>query len=383
MTESSLIKLAIVILFLPLIGFIIAIFFGKKVKYTYVLEVLTVGAAFILSAFLAYEKLTNFVDREIISEFTWINIGSVSIQLGMLLDNISVIMIFTVTLVSLVVHVYSVAYMKGDKLYGRYFAYLGLFTFSMTGIVFTHNFLMMYIFWELVGLSSYLLIGFWFEKKSASDAGKKAFIVNRIGDIGMFLGILILFLTYNTFSFDTIFSQISGGVLPFGTETGLTIAGLLIFCGAIGKSAQFPLHVWLPDAMEGPTPVSALIHAATMVAAGVYLVARVFTMLTGDALLIIAIIGGLSAFIPATIALTQNDIKKVLAYSTISQLGYMIMSLGVGAYVFAFLHLITHAFFKACLFLGSGSVIQAMHHEQDITKMGGLRKKLPFTYVTF
>ena len=383
MTESSLIKLAIVILFLPLIGFIIAIFFGKKVKYTYVLEVLTVGAAFILSAFLAYEKLTNFVDREIISEFTWINIGSVSIQLGMLLDNISVIMIFTVTLVSLVVHVYSVAYMKGDKLYGRYFAYLGLFTFSMTGIVFTHNFLMMYIFWELVGLSSYLLIGFWFEKKSASDAGKKAFIVNRIGDIGMFLGILILFLTYNTFSFDTIFSQISGGVLPFGTEAGLTIAGLLIFCGAIGKSAQFPLHVWLPDAMEGPTPVSALIHAATMVAAGVYLVARVFTMLTGDALLIIAIIGGLSAFIPATIALTQNDIKKVLAYSTISQLGYMIMSLGVGAYVFAFLHLITHAFFKACLFLGSGSVIQAMHHEQDITKMGGLRKKLPFTYVTF
>lgn len=383
MTESLLIKLAIVILFLPLIGFCIGIFFGKKVKYAYLLELLTVGAAFILSVILAYGKLSNFVDKEIISEFTWINLGSVSIQLGMLLDNISVIMIFTVTLVSFVVHVYSVAYMKGDIRYGRYFAYLGLFTFSMTGIVFTHNFLMMYIFWELVGLSSYLLIGFWFEKKSASDAGKKAFIVNRIGDIGMFLGILILFLTYNTFSFDAIFSQISDGVLPFGTETGLTIAGILIFCGAVGKSAQFPLHVWLPDAMEGPTPVSALIHAATMVAAGVYLVARVFTMLTGDALLFIAIIGALSAFIPATIALTQNDIKKVLAYSTISQLGYMIMSLGVGAYVFAFMHLITHAFFKACLFLGSGSVIHAMHHEQDITKMGGLRKKLPYTYVTF
>jgi NADH-quinone oxidoreductase subunit L len=383
MTESLLIKIAIVILFLPLLGFAISIFFGKKIKYAYILEILTVGAAFILSAFLAYVKLSTFVDKDIVSEFTWITLGSTSVKLGMLLDNLSVIMIFTVTLISLLVHIYSVAYMKGDIRFSRYFAYLGFFTFSMTGIVFTHNFLMMYIFWELVGISSYLLIGFWYEKKSASDAGKKAFLVNRVGDVGMFLGILILFLTYDTFSFDTIFSQISNGILPFGTETGLTIAGLLIFCGAVGKSAQFPLHVWLPDAMEGPTPVSALIHAATMVAAGVFLVARVFTMLTGDALFIIALIGMLSAFIPATIALTQNDIKKVLAYSTISQLGYMIMALGVGAYTFAFLHLITHAFFKACLFLGSGSVIHAMHHEQDITKMGGLRKKLPLTYYTF
>jgi len=383
MTESSLIKIAIVILFLPLLGFTISIFFGKKIKYVYILEILTVGGAFLLSAVLAYAKLTNFVDKDIVSEFTWITLGSTSVQLGMLLDNIAVIMILTVTLISLLVHIYSVAYMKDDIRYSRYFAYLGLFTFSMTGIVFTHNFLMMYIFWELVGITSYLLIGFWYEKKSASDAGKKAFLVNRIGDVGMFLGILILFLTYNTFSFDTIFSQISNGVLPFGTETGLTIAGLLIFCGAVGKSAQFPLHVWLPDAMEGPTPVSALIHAATMVAAGVFLVARVFTMLTGDALFIIALIGMLSAFIPATIALTQKDIKRILAYSTVSQLGYMIMALGVGAYVFAFMHLITHAFFKAGLFLGSGSVIQAMHHEQDITKMGGLRKKLPYTYYTF
>jgi NADH-quinone oxidoreductase subunit L len=330
-----------------------------------------------------YTKLSAYADTEIVSEFTWITLGSTSIKLGMLLDNLSVIMIFTVTLISLLVHIYSVAYMKGDTRYSRYFAYLGLFTFSMTGIVFTHNFLMMYIFWELVGVSSYLLIGFWYEKKSASDAGKKAFLVNRIGDLGMFVGILILFFTYDSFSFDTIFSQLSAGVLPFGTETGLTIAGLLIFCGAVGKSAQFPLHVWLPDAMEGPTPVSALIHAATMVAAGVYLVVRVFGMLTGDALFIIALIGALSAFIPATIALTQKDIKRVLAYSTVSQLGYMIMALGVGAFTFAFMHLITHAFFKACLFLGSGSVIQAMHHEQDITKMGGLRKKLPYTYYTF
>jgi NADH-quinone oxidoreductase subunit L len=383
MTELSLIKLAIVILFLPLLGFTITIFFGKKIKYTYILEIITVGIASLLSAFLMYTKLSAYADTEIVSEFTWITLGSTSIKLGMLLDNLSVIMIFTVTLISLLVHIYSVAYMKGDIRYSRYFAYLGLFTFSMTGIVFTHNFLMMYIFWELVGVSSYLLIGFWYEKKSASDAGKKAFLVNRIGDLGMFLGILILFFSYDSFSFDTIFSKISAGVLPFGTETGLTIAGLLIFCGAVGKSAQFPLHVWLPDAMEGPTPVSALIHAATMVAAGVYLVVRVFGMLTGDALFIIALIGMISAFIPATIALTQKDIKRVLAYSTVSQLGYMIMALGVGAFTFAFMHLITHAFFKACLFLGSGSVIQAMHHEQDITKMGGLRKKLPYTYYTF
>ena len=241
----------------------------------------------------------------------------------------------------------------------------------------------MYIFWELVGLSSYLLIGFWFEKKSASDAGKKAFLVNRIGDIGMFAGILILFLTYNTFSFDTIFQAIGAGKLPFNSDFWLTVTGILLFMGAIGKSAQFPLHVWLPDAMEGPTPVSALIHAATMVAAGVYLTIRIFGLLTADAMMFIAVIGMLSAFIPATIALTQNDIKKVLAYSTVSQLGYMVMALGVGAYKFAFFHLVTHAFFKACLFLGSGSVIHAMHHEQDIRNMGGLRKKLPLTYATF
>jgi NADH-quinone oxidoreductase subunit L len=389
MTESILIKFAIIILFLPLIGFTIAVFFGKKIKYTYLIEIATVAVAFILSGLLLFYKLTSFVDNDIVSEFTWINfwdvpvLGSITIKLGLLLDNLSVIMIFTVMFISFFVHLYSVAYMKGDIRYGRYFAYLGLFTFSMAGIVLTHNLLMMYIFWELVGISSYLLIGFWYEKKSASDAGKKAFIVNRIGDIGMLLGILVLYMTYNTFTFDEIFTEISNGHLPYGTESGLTIAGLLLFCGAIGKSAQFPLHVWLPDAMEGPTPVSALIHAATMVAAGVYFIARIFTMLTGDALLIIAAIGALSALIPATIALTQNDIKRVLAYSTISQLGYMIMALGVGAYAFAFLHLITHAFFKACLFLGSGSVIHAMHHEQDIQKMGGLRKKMPYTYATF
>jgi NADH-quinone oxidoreductase subunit L len=388
MTESLLINLAVAVLFLPLLGFVSTIFFGKKIAKIFWVEIFIIVLTFILASVLLYGKLSFYSTVDISAEFTWITLNlpflnTMHIELGILLDNIAVIMIFTVAMISMLVHIFSLTYMSGDKRYNRYFSYLGLFTFSMSGIVFTHNILMMYIFWELVGLSSYLLIGFWYEKKTASDAAKKAFIVNRIGDLGMFAGIMMLFITYNTFSFDKIFLQLSQGVMPFNSEFWLTITGLLLFCGAVGKSAQFPLHVWLPDAMEGPTPVSALIHAATMVAAGVFFVTRLFTMLTGDALLIIAAIGALSAFIPATIALTQNDIKKVLAYSTISQLGYMIMALGVGAYVFAFFHLITHAFFKACLFLGSGSVIHAMHHEQDITKMGGLKKKMPLTYATF
>jgi NADH-quinone oxidoreductase subunit L len=385
----DLINLSVVILFIPLLGFVLTLFMGMKFKWAFLIENVLIILGFILSVVLLYTKLSGYLDENIVSEFNWINLGiipffgEIIIKLGIKLDNVAVIMNFTVFLISMVVHLFSIDYMKGDKRYNRYFAYLGIFTFSMTGIVFTHNVLMMYIFWELVGLSSYLLIGFWFEKKSASDAGKKAFIVNRIGDLGMFAGILIIFITYKTFSFQEIFDSVAAGVLPFNSEFWLTVTGLLLFCGAIGKSAQFPLHVWLPDAMEGPTPVSALIHAATMVAAGVYFVVRIFPILSGDALLIIAIIGAISAFIPATIAITQNDIKRVLAYSTVSQLGYMIMALGIGAYVFAFFHLITHAFFKACLFLGSGSVIHSMHHEQDIQKMGGLRKKMPITYATF
>ena len=379
MNQSTLLNLSVLVLFLPLLGFVITLLLGKKFKAIYLFEILILISAFAISSVIAFTKLNYFTDINLVEEFEWINlnnmpiIGNVPIVLGIMLDNISVLMLFVVSLISMLVHVFSIAYMKGDLRYNRYFAYLGIFTFSMNGIVLTHNILMMYIFWELVGLSSYLLIGFWYEKKSASDAGKKAFIVNRVGDLGMFAGILILFTTYKTFTFDQIFYQISQGNLPFDSGFWLTVTGILIFSGAIGKSAQFPLHVWLPDAMEGPTPVSALIHAATMVAAGVYLVVRVFPILTGDALTFIAIIGALSAFIPATIALTQNDIKKVLAYSTVSQLGYMIMALGVGAYSFAFFHLITHAFFKACLFLGSGSVIHAMHQEQEIRNMGGLR----------
>lgn len=389
MNETILINTAIIVLFLPLLGFVVTLLLGKKLKSAYIFENLIITLSFIASVYLLFNKLTIYPEKAIIGEFEWIGMGivpffgEISIKLGFLIDNITAIMLFTVALISMLVHFFSIAYMKGDERYNRYFAYLGIFTFSMNGIVLTHNILMMYIFWELVGLSSYLLIGFWFEKKSASDAAKKAFIVNRVGDLGMFAGILILFFTYNTFSLSEIFNQMSAGVLPFNSELWLTVTGILLFGGAIGKSAQFPLHVWLPDAMEGPTPVSALIHAATMVAAGVYLVIRIFGLLTADAMLFIAVIGMLSAFIPATIALTQNDIKKVLAYSTVSQLGYMVMALGVGAYKFAFFHLITHAFFKACLFLGSGSVIHAMHHEQEINNMGGLRKKLPLTYATF
>ncbi len=389
MESQFLINTSLYVLFLPLLGFVVTLLLGKKVKSIYLFENFVLILTFIAAVIILYNKIVNFPDTRIISETVWFGFantplfGDISIKLGIMIDNITAIMLFVVALISMLVHLYSIAYMKGDERYNRYFAYLGIFTFSMNGIVLTHNILMMYIFWELVGLSSYLLIGFWFEKKSASDAGKKAFIVNRVGDIGMFAGILILFFTYKTFSFEEIFNSISAGVRPFDSSFWLSLTGILLFCGAIGKSAQFPLHVWLPDAMEGPTPVSALIHAATMVAAGVYLVIRIFGLLTADAMLFIAIIGMISSFIPATIALTQNDIKKVLAYSTISQLGYMIMALGVGAYQFAFFHLVTHAFFKAALFLGSGSVIHAMHHEQDIRFMGGLRKKMPITYWTF
>ncbi|RJQ65090.1 MAG: NADH-quinone oxidoreductase subunit L [Stygiobacter sp.] len=388
MSESLLINLSVAILFLPLLGFITVVILGKRFPKLYLLEVGIVSIAFILSLVVMFAKLAYF-PKDIIAEFTWITMGSApfagsfNIDLGIKIDNITVMMLFVVNLISMLVHFFSIEYMHGDKRYTRYFSYLGLFTFSMLGIVLTHNILMMYIFWELVGVSSYLLIGFWYEKKSASDAGKKAFIVNRIGDIGMFLGILILWTNYKTFTFDAIYAQMAAGVLPFGSSVWLTAAGILIFMGAVGKSAQFPLHVWLPDAMEGPTPVSALIHAATMVAAGVYLVTRIFVMLTADAMLVIAVVGAFTSLVAATIALTQNDIKKVLAYSTVSQLGYMVMSLGVGAYAFAFFHLVTHAFFKACMFLGSGSVIHAMHHEQDIRNMGGLKKKMPITYYTF
>jgi NADH-quinone oxidoreductase subunit L len=391
-------NIALAILFLPLVSFVLLIFFGKR----FTEQSGRIGATFLgidlaLALYLFFAKLST--DAVWDFTFTWIDFHTMvnnvplKIDIGIMVDNLTAVMLVVVTLISFLVHVFSLAYMKGDVRFSRYYANLGIFTFSMLGIVVTNNYLLMYVFWELVGLSSYLLIGHWYEKKSASDAAKKAFVVNRVGDLGFFIGIMIVWMQFSTLTYTGIFGAIGSGVLPFGSSAWLTAAGLLIFCGAIGKSAQFPLHVWLPDAMEGPTPVSALIHAATMVAAGVYLVARTFPMLTADALMVIAYFGAVTAFIAATIAIVQNDIKKILAYSTVSQLGYMVMGLGVGAYSAGVMHLVTHAAFKAGLFLASGSVIYAMHHAlhhlndhhtdaQDVRFMGGLKSKMPVTFWT-
>jgi NADH-quinone oxidoreductase subunit L len=311
----------------------------------------------------------------------WLVIGDlVRIEFGATIDHLSILMLLVVTGVGSAIHIYSIGYMKGDPGFSRFFACLSLFTFSMLGIVLSNNFIQIFIFWELVGVSSYLLIGYWFEKPSAAEAGKKAFLVNRIGDFGMMLGVLLLWQQTGTFNFAELPGKIAA--IPSGT---LGLIGALIFCGAVGKSAQFPLHVWLPDAMEGPTPVSALIHAATMVAAGVYMLCRVsFVIFPSDtAMTLIAWIGGITALMAATIAIAQNDIKRILAYSTLSQLGYMVMAVGLGGTTPAMFHLTTHAFFKALLFLGAGSVIFALHHEQDIWKMGGLWRKTPITFATF
>jgi NADH-quinone oxidoreductase subunit L len=376
------IRYAYIIPFLPLLSFFINIAVGKRLPRKgdwLCLGTIAIGLAMSIGIFYevfqAYDP--NFRYHVV---FPWLTVGDRALfNAGILIDNVTAVMLLVVTIVSTLVHLFSIGYMHGDPRYSRYFAYLSIFSFSMLGLVLAESFLFIYIFWELVGLSSYLLIGFWFEKKSASDAGKKAFIVNRVGDFGFLIGILIIYATCGVLGYDQVFLAIGEGKL---SGTLLTLAGIGVFCGAIGKSAQFPLHVWLPDAMEGPTPVSALIHAATMVAAGVYLVGRVYPMFTPDAFLFIAYFGLITLFLTATIALAQNDIKKVLAYSTCSQLGYMIMGLGVGGYTAGLAHLSTHAAFKACLFLGSGSVIHAVH-SQDIQEMGGLRKKMPITFVTF
>ena len=379
MTDSLII---LSILFIPLVSFVYQLFFSSRDSHGIPILLISLNLCFSIFLFFKF-----FGSNIIKGSFDWISISNFKVSLGFWIDDAAIIMIFVVSLVSLLVHIYSVSYMKGDARYSRYFGYLGLFTFSMNGIVIADNLFMIFIFWELVGLSSYLLIGFWFEKESASLACKKAFLINRIGDIGMFLGIMILFIfggnTFNIFELHHSAHNIS--------HHCLTLAGILIFFGAIGKSAQIPLQTWLPDAMEGPTPVSALIHAATMVAAGVYMLVRVFPIMTQEALLFIAVIGSFTALVAGFIAITQNDIKKVLAYSTVSQLGYMVLAIGMGNYVAAMYHLITHAMFKACLFLGSGSVIHAMHHAsegeehidpQDMRNMGGLRKKMPITYIT-
>ena len=352
-----------------------------------------------------------------IHSLTWLPLSSVNFSMGFLFDSVTSVMLLVVTIVSSLVHIFSIGYMHGDPRYPRFFAFLSLFSFSMLFLIVSDNLLGIYIGWELVGVCSYLLIGFWFEQDAPANACKKAFMTTRVGDVGMFIGMMMLFTKFRTLSLygdEGIFALASN--LTAGDMTWLSIAGVLIFCGAIGKSAQIPLHTWLPDAMEGPTPVSALIHAATMVAAGVYLTARMFPILTVDSSLFIAYVGGITALVAATIAIVRFDIKRVLAYSTISQLGYMMLAIGAGSYVAGLFHLTTHAFFKALLFLGSGSVIHAFHaahhahdhdhdhaHDddhghtdahaasfdsfgidpaQDMRHMGGLRHKMPITFVT-
>ena len=314
--------------------------------------------------------------------FSWIHSGSFESNLSLQLDPLSAVMALVVSGVGFLIHVYSVGYMAEDKGYTRYFTYLNLFTFAMLLLVMGSNIVLMFIGWEGVGLCSYLLIGFWYEKHSAANAGKKAFIVNRIGDAGFLLGIFFIFVLIGSGEFTAINKAISGGVI---TQGAATLIAILLFVGAIGKSAQIPLYIWLPDAMEGPTPVSALIHAATMVTAGVYMVSRMNMLYTfsGAAAQIVAIVGALTAVYAATMALTQNDIKRVLAYSTISQIGFMFIGCGVGAYAAGMFHLYTHAFFKSLLFLAAGSVMHALSGELDMRKMGGLKKYLPLTYPTF
>jgi len=390
--EQYFIQFSLLILFLPLAAFVVQIFLGKRLpRQGDWVSISAIGITLILSLIMFATMLSSYdsgFSKE--ASFTWIDMGSFSIQLGFLIDNITIIMLVVVALISTCTHIFSLEYMAGDIRYSRYFAYLGLFTFSMNGIVLANNLISMYMSWELVGVSSYLLIGHWFEKDTAANAGKKAFLTNRVGDIGFFIGIMLLYTAVGSFMFSDIFEGVAVGKI---SGTMLTLAGVGLFLGAMGKSSQFPLHIWLPDAMEGPTPVSALMHAATMVAAGVYMSVRVFPLFSPDALLVVAYVGGFTALFAASIAVTQTDIKKVLAYSTVSQLGYMILAVGTGVYTAAFFHLLTHAMFKANLFYGSGSVIHAMHHAlhkkhdhntdpQDMRNMGGFKEKMPVTYWT-
>jgi len=344
----------------------------------------TVGLAFLiaLGCFQALLQLPPDQRYHLEQAFSWIDSGDLSVSVRLLLDPLSMVMVLIVTGVGFLIHVYSTGYMGHEKAYGRYFAYLNLFTFSMLVLVMADNFLLMFFGWEGVGLCSYLLIGYWYQRPSAASAGKKAFVVNRIGDWGFMIGMFLIFVSFTTLDFGRVFAE-APGRLMMGSPMAVAIA-LFLFIGATGKSAQIPLYVWLPDAMEGPTPVSALIHAATMVTAGVYMIARchILYVLAPAALTVVAVVGAATALFAATIGLLQKDIKRVLAYSTVSQLGYMFLAMGVGAFASGIFHLMTHAFFKALLFLGAGSVIHALSGEQDMDRMGGLKKALPKTHMT-
>ncbi len=396
---------------LPLVSFTVLIFLGKRFgKYSAAVGTFAIIGSLALSVTALLMGLGKMVGSgptahylEAIT-FNWIPLGNSALQVGMLVDTLTLTMFVMVCVVATLVHIFSMSYMAGDPKFSRFYAYLGLFCFSMLGLVLSNSLLQLFICWELVGACSFLLIGFWFEKRGPARACLKAMLTNRIGDMGFILGMAILVLNLG-FGSLTLFDASGNAVMTdtvraaFGTHgteylagniggtfmgfNWLTWAGLCFFVGAVAKSAQFPLHVWLPDAMEGPTPVSALIHAATMVAAGVYLIARIFPILTLDARMVVAMVGTITLVMAAMMAVVQTDIKKVLAFSTISQLGYMMLFLGVGCFTAGTFHLITHAFFKACLFLGAGSVIAGCHHEQEMTKMGGLWRKMPITALTF
>jgi NADH-quinone oxidoreductase subunit L len=372
------------IVLLPLIGFAITALVGRRLeKEAHWIPVGLVVVVWGISMVVAFGAITHpepFGEHGFgVTLYEWIPAGSFVIEAGFFVDTLTACLLIVVTTIGMLVHVYSIGYMSHDPGYWRFFAYLNLFMFSMLLLVLADSFLVVFVAWELVGLSSYLLIGFWYRKRSAALAAKKAFIVNRVGDVGFALGIMLIFVSLGTLDIREVIERI-GELEPIT----ISVISLLIFAGAMGKSAQFPLHVWLPDAMEGPTPVSALIHAATMVNAGVYLVARSSPIFAHapDALVVVAAIGIFTAILAASIAMTQTDIKRVLAYSTLSQLGYMFAALGVGAFTAAIFHLMTHGFFKGLLFLGSGSVIHAVHEEQDMRRMGGLRRKIPITYAT-
>jgi NADH-quinone oxidoreductase subunit L len=370
---------------LPLLGFLINGLLGSRLteRQIGIIGSSAVGLAFLVSASIFFSLLNFPAEERTFTQtiYSWISTGNFEVNISFLVDPLSVVMILVVTGVGFLIHVYSIGYMAGDRGFARYFAFLNLFTFSMLLLVLADNFLLMFVGWEGVGLCSYLLIGFWFEDDYNAYAGRKAFVVNRIGDFGFLLGIFLIFSDFGTLNFNSVFSQASVG-LGVGMATAIS---LLLFVGATGKSAQIPLYVWLPDAMAGPTPVSALIHAATMVTAGVYMVARSYVLFVKapPALMVVAIIGAATAFLAATMALVNPDMKKVLAYSTISQIGYMFLACGVGAFSAGIFHLSTHAYFKALLFLSAGSVMHALHGETDMNKMGGLKKHLPFTYPVF
>src|SRR5512139_1836806 len=374
----------------PLFGAIAAGLFGRLIGRTgaHVVTIAGVAIAFIASWLVFQDVLIGNTFNGTV--YTWMALGNLHFEVGVLIDPLSAMMMLVVTFVSLMVHIYTIGYMHDDPGYQRFFSYISLFTFSMLMLVMSNNFLQLFFGWEAVGLVSYLLIGFWYTKESAIYANLKAFLVNRVGAFGFILGIGLVLAYFGSLDYATVFAKAPSlasetiTIWPGTPWTLMTVIGILLFVGAMGKSAQFPLHVWLPDSMEGPTPISALIHAATMVTAGIFMVARMSPLyeLSDTALSFIMVIGAITALFMGFLGMVQNDIKRVVAYSTLSQLGYMTVALGASAYSVAVFHLMTHAFFKALLFLAAGSVIIGMHHDQDIRNMGGLRKYMPYTWIT-